>query len=406
MIEHSGVSRRKMLQAATSGAVVAGLPGMVGTAGSAEPIKIGMPAALTGPSGGIGAQMRRACEFWAKNVNAKGGLLGRPVELIIEDTAGNPATTVRKAQEMVERNGVRILTCIVASNEALATVPKLAEWDTIFISGDNGDGRLTGESFVPNFFRPNVSGPMGTRAVALYLRDSPLKNFYGLGMDYAWGHNSMEVFETEAKRGGKNFMGAIFSPQGTKDFSTYIMKIRQSGADGVYLVLAGDDNNAFLAQAKQYRLDDKMQLLTEVVDQMSIQATGDSAIGLIGSSRYPFRYDNAANKIFVAAWQREYGKNPDLFEGDQYQSCVVLQAGIEKAGSIEAAKLRTALEGLEVDSIKGRVVMRACDHQGEQQGFIVKVVRRDGMDHPEPEVIATYPGNRVTPPCNQMVFND
>jgi branched-chain amino acid transport system substrate-binding protein len=406
MSERSDVSRRKVLQAATGGAVVASLPGMVGIARSVEPIKIGMPTALTGPSGGIGAQMRRACEFWAKGVNAKGGLLGRPVELIIEDTAGNPATTVRKAQEMVERNGVRILTCIVASNEALATVPKLAEWDTIFISGDNGDGRLTGESLVPNFFRPNVSGPMGTRAVALYLRDSPLKNFYGLGMDYAWGHNSMEVFETEAKRAGKNFIGAIFSPQGTKDFSTYIMKIRQSGADGVYLVLAGDDNNAFLAQAKQYRLDEKMQLLTEVVDQMSIQATGHSAIGLIGSSRYPFRYDNAANKIFVAAWQREYGKNPDLFEGDQYQSCVVLQAGIEKAGSIEAAKLRTALEGLEVDSIKGRVVMRACDHQGEQQGFIVKVVRREGMDHPEPEVIATYPGNRVTPPCNKMIFND
>lgn len=406
MVERSDVSRRRMLQAAAGGAVAANLPGMVGSAASAESIKIGMPVALTGPSGGIGAQMRRACEFWAKGVNAKGGLIGRPVELIIEDTAGNPAVTVRKAQEMVERNGVRLLTCIVASNEALATVPKLAEWDTVFVSGDNGDGRLTGASLVPNFFRPNTSGPMGTRAVALYLRESPLKNFYGLGMDYAWGHNSMEVFEAEVKRAGKNFTGAVFSPQGTKDFSTYITKLRQSGADGIYLVLAGDDNNAFLAQAKQYRLGEKMQLLTEIVDQMSIQATGDAAIGLIGSSRYPFRYDNPANKAFVAAWLAEYKKAPDLFEGDQYQSCVVLQTAIEKAQGIEASKLRAAFEGLEVDSIKGRVVMRACDHQGEQQGFIVKVVRHEGMEHPEPEVIATYPGSRVTPPCNKMIYDD
>jgi branched-chain amino acid transport system substrate-binding protein len=394
-----GVSRRTILQAA---AVVS----LTRNAGAAEAIKIGIPVALTGPLGGIGAQMRRACDFWAKQVNAKGGIIGRPVELVVEDTAANPATTVRKVQEMVERSGIRLITCVVASNEALAVVPKLAEWDTIFISGDNGDGRLTGESLVPNFFRPNTSGPMGTRAVALWLRDSPLKNFYGIGMDYAWGHNSMEVFEAEAKRAGKTFVGAVFSPTGTKDFSTYITKIRQSGAEGVYLVLAGDDNNAFLSQAKQYRLGDKLQLLTEQVDEMGLNATGDSAVGMIGGSRYPAGLDNPANKAFVAAWQAEYNRLPQMFEGDQYQSCVVLQAGIEKAGSIEAAKVRAALEGLVVDSIKGRIVMRACDHQAEQPGFVVKVVKKEGMEHPMPEVIATYPAERVTPPCNQMVYTD
>jgi branched-chain amino acid transport system substrate-binding protein len=405
MSKCTGLSRRTILQT-TVAAGAASLPISFRTAAAADPIKIGMPVGLTGPVGGIGAQMRRACEFWAKQVNDKGGLLGRPIELIVEDTAGNPATAVRKVQEMVERHGIRIITCMVASNEALATVPKLVEWDTIFVSGDNGDGRLTAESLSPNFFRPNVSGPMGTRAVALWLRDSPLKTFYGLGMDYAWGHNSMDVFEAEVKRAGKTFVGAVFSPTGTKDFSTYITKIRQSGAEAVYLVVAGDDNAAFLSQAKQYRLGDKVQLLTELIDQMTINATGDASIGMIGSSRYPFTYDIPANKAFVAAWQAAYGKPPDLFEGDQYQSCVVLQAGIEKAGSMETAKLRTALEGLEVDSIKGRVTMRACDHQGAQQGFIVKVVKREGMAHPMPEVIATYPADRVTPPCNKMVYDD
>ena len=398
----SVVSRRTVMKAAA----VATLPILARRAGAAEPIRIGVPVALTGPLGGIGAQMRTACVFWAKEVNAKGGLLGRPIELIIEDTAANPATTVRKAQEMVERNGVRLLTGIVASNEALAIVPKLAEWDTIFVSGDNGDGRLTAESLVPNFFRPNTSGPMGTRAVALWLRDSPLKNFYGLGMDYAWGHNSMDVFEAESKRSGKNFLGAIFSPTGTKDFSTYITKIRQSGADGVFLVLAGDDNNAFLAQAKQYRLGDKVQLLTEQVDEMGLNATGDSAIGIIGGTRYPASLDNKLNKAFVAAWQAEYQRLPQMFEGDQYQSCMVLQAGIEKAGSIEAAKLRAGLEGLELDTVKGRILLRACDHQAEQPGFIVRVVKNPGMDRPTPEVIAIYTADRVTPPCNKMAYTD
>ncbi len=373
---------------------------------AADVVKIGLPVAVTGPLGGIGTQMKRACDFWAKQVNAKGGLLGRQVEMVSEDTAGNPATTVRKVQEMVERDGIRLITCIVASNEALAVVPKLAEWNTIFISGDNGDGRLTAESLVPNFFRPNTSGPMGTRAVALWVRESKHQKFYGLGMDYAWGHNSMDVFQNECKKAGKDFIGAVFSPTGTKDFSTYITRIRQSGADACYLVLAGDDNNAFLSQAKQYRLGDKVQLLTELIDEMSLNATGDAAEGMIGGSRYTPTYASPENKAFIAAWEAEYKRLPMMFEGDQYQSCVVMQAGIEKAGSFDTVKIRTALEGLKLASVKGPLEMRACDHQAAQQGFVVKVVKQAGSDHVVPEVIATYPADKITPPCNKMEYTD
>jgi branched-chain amino acid transport system substrate-binding protein len=149
-----------------------------------------------------------------------------------------------------------------------------------------------------------------------------------------------------------------------------------------------------------------VQLLTEQVDEMGINASGDASIGLIGGSRYPAGLDNPANKAFVAAWQAEYGRLPQMFEGDQYQSCVVLQAGIEKAGSIEAAKVRAALEGLTVNSVKGPIVMRACDHQAEQPGFVVKVVKKEGMEHPVPEVIATYAADQVTPACNKMEYSD
>ena len=65
-----------------------------------------------------------------------------------------------------------------------------------------------------------------------------------------------------------------------------------------------------------------------------------------------------------------------------------------------------ALEGLALDTVKGHIVMRACDHQAEQPGFIVKVVKKEGMEHPMPEVIATYAADRVTPPCNKMVYDN
>lgn len=374
---------------------------------AANTIKIGMPLALTGPLGSVGQQQKRGAELYAKVQNAKGGWLGKQIELLIEDTVGNPATCVRKAQEMVERHDCRLFTGITLSSEALAIVPKLAEWNAIFISSDNGDGRLTAESFVPNFFRANTSGPMGTRAVSLYLRESKLNKFFALGLDYAWGHNSVQVFENEVTKMGKQFLGKVFAPTGTKDYATYITRIRQSGADGVYLVLAGDDNNAFLAQAAQYQLASRVALLAEQLELSAMRAVGDACLGMIVSSRYAFTIDNPKNKEFVEMWKKEYnGLVPDQFEGEQWQCQRVFEAGIAKAGSIDADKLRPALEDLVIDDIKGKVHIRKCDHQGVQQGFVIKASKREGFSHPVPEVVATYPGDRVTPPCNKMTYDD
>ena len=403
-----GPSRRAMLKVGLAAGATATSPAILRLTAEAQtgPIKIGMPLALTGALGSVGQQQKRGAELYAKLQNAKGGLLGRPIELLIEDTAGNPANCVRKAQEMVERHNCRLFTGVTLSSEALAVVPKLGEWDSIFISSDNGDGRLTAESFVPNFFRANISGPMGTRAVSLYLRTAKLDKFYALGLDYAWGHNSVQVFENEVKKAKREFIGKVFAPTGTKDYSSYITKIRQSGADAVFLVMQGDDNNAFLSQSRQYRLPEKVKLLTEIVDLASIRAVGDASLGLIGSSRYSFTYDHPLNNEFVELWKKEHNTVPDTFEGEQWQCMKVFEAGITKAGGIEAGKLRPALEDIEIESVKGKVFMRKCDHQGVQQGFMVEVVKKPGFDTPIPQVIATFPGESTTPKCNTMTFED
>lgn len=393
------LSRRAVLGSAAAGLAA-------GRLHAAESIRIGMPLALTGPLGSVGEQMRRGALLWQKTVNAKGGLLGRPIEILIADTGGDPATCVRKAQEFQERDGCRIFFGMTLSSEALAVVPKLDEWKSVFISSDNGDGRLTAESLVPNFFRSNISGPMGTRAVSLYLRQAPFKSFFAIGMDYAWGRNSVSVFESQIKRAGKSFVGSVFSPTGTKDFSTYITRIRGSGADVLYMVLAGDDYGGFLAQAKQYRLNDKVQLMTEVVDMAIMRSVGEAGVGLIGSTRYSSAIDTPENKAFVSMWEKEYGNPPDNNEGDQWQACLVLQDAITRAGSAELEPLKAALMTVSIASIKGHVAMRACDHQVIQPGFMVKVVKPEGATTPQPQVIATFPGEQTAPACNKMTFDD
>ncbi len=406
MTAQRGTTRRRVARLALGGAAGLAMPWAVRRALAAEPVKIGMPLALTGPLGSVGQQLKRGGEAWAKVQNAKGGIIGRPIELLIEDTAGNPADCVRKAQEMVERDGCTIFTGITLSSEALAVAPKLDEWKAIFVSSDNGDGKLTAGALVPNFFRANISAPMGARAVSLYLRQSEFQKFYAIGMDYAWGHSSVGVFESEIKHANKNFIGSVFSPIGTKDFSPYITKIRQSEAEALYIVMAGDDFNAFLGQAAQYRLPDKVQMLTEQMELSLLRAVGDAALGLVGSTRYCFTIDNPKNREFVALWQKERGMVPDTFEGEQWQALQVLAAGIEKAGGTDTAKLRDALENVAIDDIKGPVQMRKCDHQAVQGGFMVKAVKKDGVAHPVPEIIASYPGDKTTPACNKETFED
>ena len=393
------ITRRNALASIAAGTM------FTARARAANSIRIGMPLALTGPLGSVGEQMRHGAELWAKVANAKGGVFGRPIELFISDTGGDPATCVRKAQEAVERDRCHLLFGMTLSSGSAGSGAETwrVERDLHLVGQWRWavDGRV---SFVPNFFRANISGPMGARAVSLYLRDAPFKRFYGLGMDYAWGRNSVAVFEGEMKRAGKEFVGSVFSPTGTKDFSPYITKIRNSGADAMYFALAGDDLNAFLVQAKQYRLSEKVQLLTEVVDMTTVRAVGDAAIGLVGSSRYSAAIDTPANKAFVALWQNEYGRAPDSNDGEQWQACQILQAGIEKAGSTDIEPLRAALANVAIDGVKGHVAMRACDHQVVQPGYILRVEK--GETGPEPKVIATFPGEQTAPACLKMTYDD
>jgi ABC-type branched-subunit amino acid transport system substrate-binding protein len=276
----------------------------------------------------------------------------------------------------------------------------------MFISHGNGDGRLTAELYVPRFFRANTSAPMGARALALYLKDAPQKRFMAIASDAAWGRSSNAAFEQQIKRVGKDLVDQIFAPVANKDYSPYITKIMQSKVEGCYVALQGDEARAFYSQAQQYRLPQRVQFYTEIVAQADIKVLGKDAIGLMGSSRYPLTYDIPQNKAFVEAFLKEYKNElPDWTDGEMYQALMILFAAIEKAGSDEPMKIVAAMEDLEVTSVKGPVKMRKCDHQGENQGFVVKVAQSKGFSEPVGEIVKIYPREQITPDCRTATYS-
>src|SRR5256885_16676142 len=162
--------RRDFLKAAVAGGAGASLGGRLypRAAWAQGPIKIGMPAALSGAYAQYGIQARRAAELFSKDIKAK-GILGRPVEFIYEDTAGDPAAAARKAQKLVEKDGVKFLTGVALSSEALAGSAKCPEGKGIFMSTINGAGAATPEALPPHLLRVDTNGAMGARAISLYL---------------------------------------------------------------------------------------------------------------------------------------------------------------------------------------------------------------------------------------------
>jgi branched-chain amino acid transport system substrate-binding protein len=228
-------TRRSLLQGAVAASAIVAAPAYVRSATAATPIKIGIPTVITGGYALLGSHVMRTCRLVKKLTDAKGGVLGQPIEFLFQDTQGDPALCVRKCQELVERDHCGILTGVIVSSEAAAILPKLEEWNAIFLSHGNGDGRLTAELFVPRFFRANTSAPMGARALALYLKDAPQKTFIAIASDAAWGRSSNATFEEQMKKVGKELVDKIYAPVANKDYSPYITKILQSGAEGCYI---------------------------------------------------------------------------------------------------------------------------------------------------------------------------
>jgi branched-chain amino acid transport system substrate-binding protein len=401
--------RRRILKGAVAAGAAAIAPAFLNlkyALGADAPIKIGIPTVITGGYAILGSQVMRTCKLVQKMVNAKNGVAGRKVEFLFQDTQGDPAQCVRKVQELVERDNCHLITGVCVSSEAVALLPKLEGWDAMFVSHGCGDGRLTAELYQPRFFRANTSAPMGARALALYLKDTPQKKFTAIASDAAWGHSSNKAFEDQIKKVGKQLTDPMFAPVANKDYSPYITKIMSSGAEGCYVALQGDEARAFYSQAQQYKLAQRVQFYTEIVAQADIKVLGKDAIGLMGSSRYAVTYDIPQNKVFLDAFSREYKNEiPDWTDGEMYQALMVLFAAIEKARSDEPMKVVAAMEDLEVTSVKGAVKMRKCDHQGENQGFVVKVAPDKRFAEPVGELVKVYPREQITPDCRKSSYS-
>jgi len=388
---------RRQIIKGSAAATLLGVSRMRGARAAKEPIRIGVPGSLTGPYADLGNQVKRAITLAMDAANEAGGVDGRMVEVRYLDTEAK-ADLARQQGEKLALAGFNILASAIASGEALAIGPQLARWDALYISTINKADDITGKSCNARMFRVNHPDNSDAAVVQPWLKQQKQGKWAIQAADMAWGRNSGMSFTKAAQSDGRSIVVENYSPFGTNDYAPYIQKIADSGADGLWVALAGRDAITFATQARQFGLLDKVFTAgVSFIADNQVNALGPAAKGIWGVINYSSTLDTPANKTFVAEWAKKYpGTTPSNFEGETYVGMQVIFQAVKKAGSVKPLDLAKAMEGATFATIYGEQLMRKEDHQLVSPNFFGYVGEVNGAM--KPIITMTVPADVATPP--------
>jgi branched-chain amino acid transport system substrate-binding protein len=378
------ISRRRFLKNAVIGgaAIGSGLGGYRTTYGqakkSAGPIKIGGQGAISGAHADYGWQMMAGATLAIEEVNAKGGILGRKLELKFMDEELKPATAVKNARYLVTDWGADFLFGVDSSGSAMALGPVLAELNRLHFFCHAATHRLTEELVaqrgIPQIFR--MVAPVYQDALAAWVfKDNPeIKRWAGINCDYEYGYVAWNLFKENIKkfRPDVEFVAAAWAPFWTMDFSSHISAVMAEKPDAIFATPWAGEGVMLLRQALMLGVFDKIHAWwqgmggsVDLLEGVSREIEGDKFKGkLWATARYIHNFPvSPENKTFVDSFRKRWGKYPNYSAEASYSTIYAIKTGVEKAKSIDREKVGAALEGMELKTPAGVRLIRKEDHQ-------------------------------------------
>ena len=341
-----------------------------------QPIRIGVVTPLSGTYAGIGQQVKWGLDLAARQINAAGGVAGRPLELIYEDEEANPAVAVQKAEKLFQVNKVDFLTGTVNSGSTLA-VGQLAERNNRLIATTvSFADSITGDKCSPNVFRVNARAGMQSAALADWLAGThPNANVFYLGPDYEMGRSTVAAFKQAAEAKGAKSVGEVFAPLDNKDYSPFFGQVRSARPAVIYTSVAGNDTVRLFSQMAEFGINRNVQVVgaSGTVTSQNLPAIGKAADGFVTGVGYATGIDSPENRKFLAEFEAANKAKPDLYGADSYGVLFFYKAAVEKAGSTDTDKVRAAMRGLQWATPQGAKTMRAGDHQAMQDMYAMRV---------------------------------
>jgi branched-chain amino acid transport system substrate-binding protein len=346
----SGSNRRKILQLAGATALAQLTPPFIISARGEQTVKLGLDNPLTGVYAATGKNELTGCELAIEQINAKGGILGRRAELLIEDSSsGDAGTAVQKARKLIDRDKVNFLLGNVNSALSLAMAQVSNEKGILHVVPGGHTDAVTGTTCHWNVFRVCNTTRMLTNAIAKSLMDRYGKKMYFITADYAFGHTLQDGYDANLKQYSGVKVGADLTPLGTTDFSSYLIKAQAANPDVLVFLLNGDDLLNALKQAVQFGLEKRIHLAganteLEVLEGLPFEAR----IGDWVAEWYHIQPGVPHVNEFVAAIKKKTGRVPTARTWFGFVGTWSCALAANKAKSLDAVKMARAMSGMQL----------------------------------------------------------
>ena len=354
-------------------AAVAALALVATSAGAQDKLKIGVIATLSGPPAVLGQQLRNGFELAVKDLGGKLG--GREVEMFVQDDGLKPDIAVSKVKALVERDKVDFVVGPIFSNIQQAIFKPVTDAGVILISPNAGSSNFAGKQCNPNFFVTSYQNDQAFGVAGKYAQDAGLKKVFLIAPNYQAGRDAITGFKRFFK--GK-IVGEDFVPLGQLDYSAELSKIAATKPDAIYVFLPGGMGINFVKQFRQAGLADKVKFLSAfTVDESTLPAQRDAAIGFLGGANWAPNLDNPQNKKFVAGYEKAYGAVPATYAFQAYDAALLIDGALKltKGSTADKNALRAALKKANFVSLRGSFRFNN-NHYPIQNFYMVKVVKR------------------------------
>ncbi len=382
------VQRRTMLKAGLAiGAMQVASPFLVKALGE-EPVKIGLDDPFTGAYAQLGKNEQIGCELAIEQINAKGGILGRQVELIAEDsTSDDTGTAVQMAHKLIDRDNVDLLLGNVNSAMALAMAQVSNEKGVLHIVPGGHADPITGVDCKWNVFRVCNTTRMEANAVCSLLFNTYGKKWHFITPDYAFGHALFQSCEADLKQLGGTVTGNELTPFGIPDFSAYLMRARAANPDVLVVLVQGNDMVNCLTQIAQLGIDKQIHVAGPLQELESVEAMPPEA--RVGVWMFEWYWKQAAgtpglDRFIADIRRRNGGKVPTARNWFGSVTIHAYALACEKAKSIEAKVVAKALGDMELPpEVKlqpNKVYFRGGDHQLMLSAFIGELLQKGDGD--------------------------
>jgi branched-chain amino acid transport system substrate-binding protein len=401
------VDRRTILKGAGLVAASQIAAPFIVTARGESPIRMGMVDPLTGvyaaPAGNevIGAKLA------VEQINAKGGVLGRQVELLVEDSANDVGTGVQKARKLIERDQVNFIIGDVNSGIAAAIAQVTSEKKVLHVVSGGHTDTITGKDCHWNVFRVCNTTRMEANSVSELLYNKYGKKWHFITPDYAFGHTLYDACAANLKKLGGTVTGNELTPLGTTDFSAYLIKARAANPDVLLLLVQGSDMINCLKQIVQFGLNKQIHVAGTQQELESLAGLPPEARIGIWMFEWYWKQPGVPHVAeFVAAIRKHNdGKVPTARHWFGYTSAMTFALVANREKTLDAVKLARALGDFELPpEVKlqpNKCYYRAGDHQLMTSAFVGEAVST-GKDDPEDlfRVDTVVPGDKTSPPVS------